>query len=89
MKTRKILAAGLAAVRHLRSVPVLRAHSESVNIAFTGPFPLEEARRPWRRRPASDCRDFETTASPMPTDVTGRARWRSARIRQDLSDQRP
>jgi aspartate-semialdehyde dehydrogenase len=68
-------------------VPVLRAHSEAVNIEFSEPFPVEEARDLLRVAPGVELlENFEANRFPMPTDVTGRDPVAVGRIRQDLSD---
>ena len=68
-------------------VPVLRAHSEAVNIEFHEPFPVEEARELLAVAPGVELlENFETNRFPMPTDVTGRDPVAVGRIRQDLSD---
>ena len=68
-------------------VPVLRAHSEAVNIEFEQPFPVDEARALLAAAPGVElCEDFEANRFPMPTDVTGRDPVAVGRIRQDLSD---
>jgi aspartate-semialdehyde dehydrogenase len=68
-------------------VPVLRAHSEAVNIEFTQPFPVDEARALLAAAPGVELlEDFEANRFPMPTDVTGRDPVAVGRIRQDLSD---
>ncbi len=68
-------------------VPVLRAHSEAVNIEFDQPFPVAEARQ--LLADASGVELIDDRASnrfPMPTDVTGRDPVAIGRIRQDISD---
>jgi len=68
-------------------VPVLRAHSEAVNIEFEEPFPVEEARALLAVAPGVVLvEDFEANRFPMPTDVTGRDPVAVGRIRQDLSE---
>lgn len=68
-------------------VPVLRAHSEAVNLEFNEPFPVEEARELLRAAPGVELlEDFDTNRFPMPTDVTGRDPVAVGRIRQDLSE---
>ncbi len=68
-------------------VPVLRAHSEAVNIEFEQPFPVEEARALLAEAPGVELlEDFAANRFPMPTDVTGRDPVAVGRIRQDLSD---
>jgi aspartate-semialdehyde dehydrogenase len=68
-------------------VPVLRAHSEAVNIEFLEPFPVEEARALLAAAPGVELiEDHAANRFPMPTDVTGRDPVAVGRIRQDLSD---
>ena len=68
-------------------VPVLRAHSEAVNIEFFEPFGVDEARALLAQAPGVELlEDFAANRFPMPTDVTGRDPVAVGRIRQDLSD---
>ena len=68
-------------------VPVLRAHSEAVNIEFHEPFPVEEARALLAAALGVELLDdFDANRFPMPTDVTGRDPVAVGRIRQDLSE---
>ncbi len=87
-ETRKIM--GLPDLRLSATcvrVPVLRAHSEAVNIEFSEPFPVEEARALLARAPGVELiEDFDANRFPMPTDVTGRDPVAVGRIRQDLSE---
>ena len=87
-ETRKIL--GLPDLRLTATcvrVPVLRAHSEAVNIAFLEPFPVEEARELLAAAAGVELiEDFAMNRFPMPTDVTGRDPVAIGRIRQDISD---
>jgi aspartate-semialdehyde dehydrogenase len=87
-ETRKIM--GLPELRLSATcvrVPVLRAHSEAVNIEFFEPFPVDEARALLQQAPGVELlENFETNRFPMPTDVTGRDPVAVGRIRQDLSD---
>ena len=87
-ETRKIM--GLPQLRLTATcvrVPVLRAHSEAVNIEFEEPFPVDEARALLAAAPGLELiENFETNRFPMPTDVTGRDAVAMGRIRQDLSD---
>jgi aspartate-semialdehyde dehydrogenase len=70
-------------------VPVLRAHSEAVNIEFEEPFPVEEARQLLAAAPGVELlEDFAANRFPMPSDVTGRDAVAVGRIRQDLSEPR-
>ncbi len=87
-ETRKIM--GLPDLRLSATcvrVPVLRAHSEAVNIEFFEPFPVHEARELLQEAPGVELlENFEANRFPMPTDVTGRDPVAVGRIRQDLSD---
>jgi aspartate-semialdehyde dehydrogenase len=68
-------------------VPVLRAHSEAVNIEFDQPFPVDEARQLLVAAPGVELiEDQAANRFPMPTDVTGRDPVAIGRIRQDISD---
>ena len=68
-------------------VPVLRAHSESVNIEFEEPFSPIEAYEVLSNAPGLKMiQDFEANRFPMPSDVTGRDQVAVGRIRQDISD---
>ena len=68
-------------------VPVLRAHSEAVNIEFQDPFPVKEARRILNSAPGVQLiEDMEINRFPMPIDVTGKDQVAVGRIRQDISD---
>ena len=68
-------------------VPVLRAHSEAVNIEFEAPLKVEEARSALAAASGVELiEDFTDNRFPMPTDVTGRDPVAVGRIRQDLSD---
>ena len=87
-ETRKIM--GLPDLRLSATcvrVPVLRAHSEAVNIEFQEPFPVDEARQLLADAPGVELiEDFGANRFPMPTDVTGRDPVAVGRIRQDLSE---
>ncbi len=87
-ETRKIM--GLPELRLSATcvrVPVLRAHSEAVNIEFSEPFPVEEARALLAAAAGVELiEDFAANRFPMPTDVTGRDPVAVGRIRQDLSE---
>ena len=68
-------------------VPVLRAHSEAVNIEFETAFPVDEARRLLEQAAGVELiEDAASNRFPMPTDVTGRDPVAIGRIRQDISD---
>ena len=87
-ETRKIM--GLPDLRFSATcvrVPVLRAHSEAVNIEFEQPFPVETARALLNKAPGVELiEDHRSNRFPMPTDVTGRDPVAIGRIRQDISD---
>ena len=87
-ETRKILAIpNLPLTATCVRVPVLRAHSESVNIEFDKPFPVEEARQILSTAEGLEVfEDKENNRFPMPTDVTGRDAVAVGRIRQDISN---
>jgi aspartate-semialdehyde dehydrogenase len=89
-ETRKIM--GLPNLRLTATcvrVPVLRAHSEAVNLEFEEPFPVEEARGILAAAPGVELiDDWQAQRFPMPTDVTGRDAVAVGRIRQDLSEPR-
>jgi len=70
-------------------VPVLRAHSEVVNVTFEQPLPVAEARALLSHAPGVELiEDFAANRFPMPTDVTGRDPVAVGRIRQDCSEPR-
>jgi aspartate-semialdehyde dehydrogenase len=67
-------------------VPVLRAHSEAVNLEFDSPFAVSQAREILSQ--ASGVKLVENWNSnyfPMPIDATGKDEVLVGRIRQDLS----
>ncbi|MBD2214232.1 aspartate-semialdehyde dehydrogenase [Nostoc linckia FACHB-104] len=67
-------------------VPVLRAHSEAVNIEFEVPFSPEEAREIISRSPGVKLiEDWQANHFPMPIEATGRDEVLVGRIRQDIS----
>ena len=89
-ETRKIM--GLPNLRFTATcvrVPVLRAHSEAVNVEFLEPFPVQEARDLLTRAPGVELlEDPSSNRFPMPTDVTGRDPVVVGRIRQDISEEK-
>ena len=87
-ETRKILGEpDLSLTATCVRVPVLRAHSESVNIEFTKPFPVKEAHAILKASPGVEIlEDLENNRFPMPQDVTGRDPISVGRIRQDISN---
>ena len=89
-ETRKILdLPGLKFTATCVRVPVLRAHSETVNVEFDEPFPVSEARELLDAAPGVQLlEDPASNRFPMPTDVTGRDPVLVGRIRQDISEDR-
>jgi aspartate-semialdehyde dehydrogenase len=67
-------------------VPVLRAHSEAINLEFESPFSADEARKILNHSPGVKLiEDWETNHFPMPIEATGRDEVLVGRIRQDIS----
>ena len=67
-------------------VPVLRAHSEALNIEFAEPFPVSEARAILAKAPGVKLvEDWEANYFPMPIDASGQDPVLVGRIRTDLS----
>ncbi|MFM8006192.1 MAG: Asd/ArgC dimerization domain-containing protein, partial [Dolichospermum sp.] len=67
-------------------VPVLRAHSEAINLEFTTPFNPEEAREILRISPGVKLvEDWQANYFPMPIDASGKDEVLVGRIRQDIS----
>lgn len=67
-------------------VPVLRAHSEAVNVEFARPFPVEQARNCIAQAPGVKLvEDWQQNYFPMPIDASGQDEVLVGRIRQDLS----
>ena len=67
-------------------VPVLRAHSEAINLEFGQPLPVAKAREVLAKAPGVQLvEDWEANYFPMPIDATGRDEVLVGRIRQDLS----
>jgi len=67
-------------------VPVLRAHSESLNMEFENEITPEEARAILAKAPGVQvCDDPANKVYPMPIDVTGMYDVLAGRIRQDVS----
>ena len=69
-------------------VPVLRAHSEAINIEFQQGFDLDEINHILQGAAGVELiEDLENNRFPMPTDVTGRNAVAVGRIRQDISNE--
>ncbi|CAD5981535.1 MULTISPECIES: aspartate-semialdehyde dehydrogenase [Planktothrix] len=67
-------------------VPVLRAHSEAVNLEFEQPLSVEKARHILSTAPGVELVDDpKANYFPMPIDASGRDPVLVGRIRQDLS----
>ncbi len=68
-------------------VPVLRAHSEAINLEFSQPFDLDEARVAIdQANGVTLLEDWSKNYFPMPIDATGKDDVLVGRIRQDLSN---
>jgi len=69
-------------------VPVLRAHSEAINLEFETPFNVEEAREILSNSPGVKLiEDWQANYFPMPIEATGKDEVLVGRIRQDISNQ--
>ena len=89
VETQKILDPMIKLTATCVRVPVLRAHSEAVNIEFEAPFPVEEARALLAEAPGVTIIDDQAANRfPMPMDVTGRDPVAVGRLRQDISHPR-
>jgi aspartate-semialdehyde dehydrogenase len=67
-------------------VPVLRAHSEALNLEFAEPFAVDEARSLLEQAPGVKLvEDWTANYFPMPIDASGQDDVLVGRIRQDLS----
>jgi aspartate-semialdehyde dehydrogenase len=70
-------------------VPVLRAHSEAINLEFEEPFSVSEAREIIAAAPGAKLvEDWQNNYFPMPIDATGKDPVLVGRIRQDISHER-
>jgi aspartate-semialdehyde dehydrogenase len=86
-ETRKIFNdSGLKITATCVRVPVLRAHSEAINLEFDEPFDPEMARQILSQAPGVKLvEDFTQNYFPMPIDATGKNEVLVGRIRQDIS----
>jgi aspartate-semialdehyde dehydrogenase len=67
-------------------VPVLRAHSEAINLEFSEPFAVTQAREIMAQAQGVKLvEDWQKNYFPMPIDATGKDEVLVGRIRQDLS----
>jgi aspartate-semialdehyde dehydrogenase len=69
-------------------VPVLRAHSEAINLEFETPFNVKEAREILSKsKGVKLIEDWQANYFPMPLEATGKDEVLVGRIRQDISHQ--
>ena len=67
-------------------VPVLRAHSEAINLEFAQPMSVKKAREVLSAAPGVQLvEDWQANYFPMPIDAEGKDEVLVGRIRQDLS----
>jgi aspartate-semialdehyde dehydrogenase len=67
-------------------VPVLRAHSEAINLEFDHPFDVAQARSILSQAPGVELvEDWQANYFPMPIAASGKDAVLVGRIRQDLS----
>ena len=87
LETRKIFgAADMAITATCVRVPVMRAHSESVNLTFAEPMSVERCRALLAAMPGvSVVDDRQKNYFPMPIDASGRDEVLVGRVRQDIS----
>ncbi|NJL84720.1 MAG: aspartate-semialdehyde dehydrogenase [Leptolyngbyaceae cyanobacterium SM1_1_3] len=86
-ETRKIFGAkDLKITATCVRVPVLRAHSEAINLEFEQPFDVNQARAILSQAPGVRLvEDWQTNYFPMPIEASGQDDVLVGRIRQDLS----
>ncbi len=67
-------------------VPVLRAHSEAINLEFSHPFPVAKAKEILSNAPGIKIvEDWQKNYFPMPMEASGKDEVLVGRIRQDIS----
>jgi aspartate-semialdehyde dehydrogenase len=67
-------------------VPVLRAHSEAINLEFERPFGVDQARAAIQQAPGVELvEDWQANYFPMPIAASGKDNVLVGRIRQDIS----
>jgi aspartate-semialdehyde dehydrogenase len=67
-------------------VPVLRAHSEAINLEFDQPFAVAQARAAIQQAPGVRLvEDWQANYFPMPIEASGKDEVLVGRIRQDIS----
>ena len=86
-ETRKIFGeANLKITATCVRVPVLRAHSEAINLEFKQPFSVAQAREIIAQSPGAQLlEDWQKNYFPMPIDASGKDDVLVGRIRQDIS----
>lgn len=86
-ETRKIFGApDLRITATCVRVPVLRAHSEAINLEFDQPFSVAQARELLSQAPGVKLvEDWQANYFPMPLEASGQDDVLVGRIRQDLS----
>ena len=86
-ETRKILnTADLKLSATCVRVPVLRAHSESINIEFESVVEPKDALEELRKSPGIEIiEDYKNNRFPMPNDVMGMDNIAVGRLRTDIS----
>lgn len=86
-ETRKIFSvADLRITATCVRVPVLRAHSEAINLEFAAPFSVSQARDILAHAPGVKLvENWQTNHFPMPIEASGQDDVLVGRIRQDLS----
>lgn len=86
-ETRKIFGApDLRITATCIRVPVLRAHSEAINLEFANPFSVAQARERLSHAPGVKLvENWQSNYFPMPIDAAGKDEVLVGRIRQDLS----
>lgn len=87
-ETRKIFGApDLRITATCVRVPVLRAHSEAINLEFLEPFSVNQAREILSQSPGVKLvENWQTNYFPMPIEASGKDEVLVGRIRQDLSN---
>ena len=87
-ETRKIFGApDLRITATCVRVPVLRAHSEAINLEFASPFSIGQAREILAQAPGVQLvENWQTNYFPMPIEASGKDNVLVGRIRQDISN---
>lgn len=87
-ETRKIFSvADLRITATCVRVPVLRAHSEAINLEFNTPFSVAQAREVLSKAPGVKLvEDWQANHFPMPIEASGQDDVLVGRIRQDISN---